>query len=274
MALVQSPRPLPHQQPRQLRVPARLHVHRQERDVPQDVAVAQPVVEGQAVQRPRTVGEAVHVVAQQVAVPVADPAVRQALLQQRAAPRDVGGGQLARPLHVRRVDHPRGARRQALEPLLPQAQDRLGRAGRADAGGRGGGTVQLRHRARHLAHQVARVRRVQQRGQAPRGGHAPHLDQVVAGGPVGLEHVQHAEVHVGGEAAVDLGLAPAGGQAVLAAAVVQEAQVHRLEQLVGAVADHRDHRDVGLDDLGRGVVGRHGARLPRAAPGRRRVRRR
>ena len=50
-------------------------IHRQERDVVEDVDVAQVVVEVEAVQHPRPVGEAEHVVGDQVAVSVHHPPV-------------------------------------------------------------------------------------------------------------------------------------------------------------------------------------------------------
>ena len=50
-----------------------LEIHREERDVGEHVAEAEPVVELEAVEDTRTVGEAEHVVGEEVAVPVADP---------------------------------------------------------------------------------------------------------------------------------------------------------------------------------------------------------
>ena len=59
-----------------------LEVHREERDVGEHVAVAQGVVELEAVEHARTVVEAEDVVGQEIAVPVADPSARDPVEQQ------------------------------------------------------------------------------------------------------------------------------------------------------------------------------------------------
>ena len=233
-------------------MPVRLEVHREEGDVAQHVAVPQPVVEGQAVEHPRAVGQAEDVVGEEVAVAVAHPALGDAPLQQGAPAPQVRPGQGARALDAL-AGHDLGRdARELVEALLPQPEHR-GDATRLGDPRRGRRlAVKPGDHARDGAHEVGRLGALQQRRQAPGVRHAAHLDQVVARVPVIVDHVEHAQVHVGREAPVHLGLAPAGVQAVLAAAVVEEGHLDRLQQLVRAVADHRDHRDVCLDELGRG----------------------
>src|SRR5690606_28064053 len=79
---------------------------------------------------------------------------------------------------------------------------------------------------------------------------------------------QHPEVDVGREAPVDLGLAQAGALAVLARAVVEEAEVDRLEQLEGPVAEHHHPGHVRLGDRrgGHGPQPTWAARPRRAGP--------
>ena len=66
-----------------------LEVHREERDVGEDVAVTQPVVELEAVEDARPVVEQEDVVGEQVPVAVADAALRDAGVEERGAPVDV-----------------------------------------------------------------------------------------------------------------------------------------------------------------------------------------
>jgi hypothetical protein len=75
----------------------RLDVHAEECGVGEHVGVAQPIVERKAVKEARAVGEAEDVVAQQVAVAVADPALVDALRQQPAPALEVAHRQLGDP---------------------------------------------------------------------------------------------------------------------------------------------------------------------------------
>ena len=75
--------------PAEIRPPETLEVHGEERRVGDDVADAQGVVELEAVEEPRPVGEAEDVVGQQIAVPVAAPAVGDPLLEQRPSPVEI-----------------------------------------------------------------------------------------------------------------------------------------------------------------------------------------
>ena len=116
------------------------------------------------------------------------------------------------------------------------------------------GVVDRRDGPRDLGDALRGLVGRQQSREPPGRRHAAHLDEVVARAPALVEDVQDAQVDVGGEAPVDLGLAPARVRAGLAGAVVEEAEVHRLEQLVRAVAEHDDPGHMGLDDLRRDTV--------------------
>ena len=70
-----------------------LEVHREERDVGEHVAVAQPVVELDAVEDAWPVGEAEDVVREQVAVAVAHEAIVNPLVEERPAPAQVGAAE-------------------------------------------------------------------------------------------------------------------------------------------------------------------------------------
>ena len=74
-----------------------LEVHRQEPDVIQHIAPAEPVVELEPVEDARTVVEAEDVLGEQVAVPVDDAAPSDALVQQRRSARPGSGGRAPRP---------------------------------------------------------------------------------------------------------------------------------------------------------------------------------
>ena len=90
--------------------------------------------------------------------------------------------------------------------------------------------------------------------QAALGRHAAHDHQMVANVTVGADHVGDPEVHVGGEAPVQLDLAGAHGGPHGPVAEVEEAEIDRLLQLVGTVTHEEDHRRVGLGH-GRGGHG-------------------
>ena len=69
-----------------------LEVHRQEGQVEEHVAVAEAVLEGQAVQDAGPVRQAVDVVGEEVPVTVHDQTVPLALLQQLVPPVEIGHG--------------------------------------------------------------------------------------------------------------------------------------------------------------------------------------
>ena len=80
-----------------------LEIHGQERHVVDHVDVAQPIVELDAVEDPGPVVEQEHVVGQQVAVTVADPAVVDPLREQRAPTLDEPPDEVLAPDRGRRA---------------------------------------------------------------------------------------------------------------------------------------------------------------------------
>src|SRR5690606_25595278 len=87
------------------------------------------------------------------------------------------------------------------------------------------------------------------RGEPALLRHAPHHDEVVAGLPVGAEHVGDPLVHVGGQPPVEPHLLVGDGPPGLAGGEVQEAEVHRFAQLDRPVAEQEHHGRVRLPDL-------------------------
>ena len=222
-----------------------LEVHGEERDVGEDVAAAELVREVEAVQHTRAVGEAEDVVSQEVAVPVADPPVCHPLFEEPGPALHVARG--ACRYFVERV----GGQDPAAEGLeFGDVAGELGRDHPRGSGGRGRrgpgrGRVERRQQPRQLAEVVVgRFACGHQGRQAAVGGHPPHHDEVVAGCTVDVEDIGDAEVHVGGEATVERDLPVGRLLASLPGREVEEVELHRLLQLVRAVAG--EHHDRGM----------------------------
>ena len=107
-------------------------------------------------------------------------------------------------------------------------------------------------------------------GQSQVLRHPVHDHQVVAERPVGPGDVGHPLVHVGGQAAVEVHLQVAGGQALLPGAEIDEAQVDGLLQLVDPVAHEEQRGGVGLHHRRRWCLGldrvRHRPQAARPPP--------
>ena len=156
----------------------------------------------------RAVAEAEDVLGQQVAVTVAHPPVGDAPLEQGRPAVEVRLGERARLVDVLVRARPRApSGRAGRDPLTARARRRGDPPRRSTARSASPGETRrpcARPRGRGRA-----PRLVEQRRQTPRVRHAPHLDQVVARVPLLVDDVEHPEVHVGREAPVHLGLAPA-----------------------------------------------------------------
>lgn len=87
----------------------------------------------------------------------------------------------------------------------------------------------------------------QARSQPAVRRHAPHHDQVLAHLTIGIGHLGDPQVHVGGEASVELHLASTGRGSALLGAEVEEPQIDGLLDLVDPVAEEEQRRGVGLD---------------------------
>ena len=197
--------------------PQPLEVHRQEGDVAQDVAVPQPVVEGQAVEDARAVVEAEHVVGQEVPVAVAHASRRRSAARTGPAgpPGSARASARARSTSARGDDS--APRPRAVEVLSHRPSTTAMRPASA-----------IRGEVRASRWNPATVRATSRTRPADVGA-SSRTDRRRAAGmrritirwsracPSTVDHVEHAEVDVGGEAPVHLGLAPAGVQTVLPA---------------------------------------------------------
>ncbi len=262
---------------RQLRVVAVVEVHDQAGDVVEAVEPAQPVVEVEAVEHPGSVVEAEDVVGEEIPVPVEDPVLGDPALEQRFASREEVAGAALDLGHQAVIEDVTPEGLDVVEVLLPPRADRVPAPLGGDLLGPVRAGVELGDQPGDLVHDVVDpVPCVagEQRGEPPRAGHPPHHHRVLAGLPVGVVHVHHPEVHVGGEPAVELHLPPGGPPAGLPRREVQEAQIHRLLQLVGTVAQEHHRPGVGLrrrDVRGRDVrvavalVSHHVPAQPRTA---------
>ena len=108
------------------------------------------------------------------------------------------------------------------------------------------------HEARNLPDAAADIRlAAHQRGEPPLGRHTPHADCVVDHDALVVDHLLDPQIHVGGEAAVELELASADRLAPFRRAQVDERKAHVLLPLVRDIAVECHRRDVRLDDVSR-----------------------
>ncbi len=247
-----------------LRGPAEpLEVHREERHVEQDVLEPVAVVELEAVEDPRPVGEAEDVLGQQVAVPVADHAGGDALVEEGLTAGEVP---LREPPDLRelpRGDELRDAADDRVEVVPPVAAHGVARGHGRDVRTGDGGLdrrVQGRDAPGDGTQTVAHVLAALEEGAQPAlVRHAAHGDEVVGDLALGVEHVEDPQVHVGRQSAVQRDLPTAGVLARLPGGEVQEAERHGLLELVGPIAHEEDGGTVRLGH--RGGQG-HGFRRP------------
>ena len=233
--------------------PQALEVHGQEGDVGQDVAVAQAVVEFDAVEDARAVLEAEDVLRLQVAVAVAYATEGDPLIEQPVPPGQIAADELLHPFGDPGIEDGPDEGRQLAEVPLPVGLHRFPLPGRRDLlrGRRPG--VEDRDPAGDLGEHVPeRSTGPDQGGEAPLGRHAAHDDEMVTGDAVGPEDVGDAQVDVRGQPAVERHLPVAGLLPGLPGGEVQEPQCDRLLQLVDAVPDRHEDRNVRLGDGGTG----------------------
>ena len=101
----------------------------------------------------------------------------------------------------------------------------------------------------HRPNAVAEVLGVDQRGQPTRRGKSAHDDEVVGDRTV-LDEVADPQVHVGGEAPIELQLPVARPLARRSLDMVEKGGPHGLQQLVRPVTGEEHGRHVGLGDPG------------------------
>ncbi len=246
------------QPPGEVGGPEPFQVHRQERDVVEPVQSAQPVVELQAVEHPGTVVEAEDVTGQQVAVPVDDPPLGDAPVEQGRAPVEELQGALLDLVQQGGREHTEAPHlRETVRP--PRADGVPGGLG-VDLRAALRPAVQVREHPGEPVDDPGEVlARADHRGQPAFGRHPPHDHQRLR--PLGLPgsvrpgrpvrpvragQVGDAEVDVRREPAVQFDLPTAHLAAPPHGREVDEPQVDRLLQLPGLVADEEHHPDVGL----------------------------
>jgi hypothetical protein len=194
----------------QLRRPEALEVHRQERGVVEPVDVPEPVVELQAVQRPGPVVEAEHVVGHQVAVPVDRAAGGDPMVEERASSGQEPQGEPLDLVHEHRVQGGVEVGADLLEAGLPAGAEHRQRGLGVDLRPPRRALVGGGELVREVPEVVAHVDTAgDERGQATVLGHPPHHHHRLVTA-VRQRQVGHPEVDVGGEAAVELDLPPAG----------------------------------------------------------------
>ena len=226
-------------------------VHGEEGGVVQAVDVAQAVVELQAVQDARAVVEAEDVLGEQVAVAVDHPPLLDAGVEQPLAAGEIAAHQ---PLDLRHaVGHGAvvGQRADLREAGFPARRQRVPGAllVHVPAAGRvrvTGGELPGDGPQDVVDDDARRL-------PAGRGGGPPACGAsrrgVRAPSASGLRNSPSAQVDVGGEATVESDFPLARGPPSRHGGVVQEPQVDRLLELVGAVADEEHDRGVGLAHL-------------------------
>jgi hypothetical protein len=226
-----------------------LEVHDQEREVVDHVDVAELVVELDAVQHPWPVVEQEDVVGQQVAMAVADPSVRDPVVEEHLATRQEAIGEHQGPREHRRVEA-RAADRPHLDLIAqPPIRDRIAPGGGVDLGRAVGGPVEAGEQVGELVDRRAdpRIGGRDQLGQPTISRHPAHDHEVIAERAVGTEHVRDALVHVRGQSTVELDLPDAQGLTCLPRRKVGEGKPHRLLQLVRVVPEEQHDGHVGLD---------------------------
>ena len=240
-----------------------LEVHREERDVVEDVHPAQLLVEVEAVDDAGPVGQAEHVVGGQVTVTVdREPGAPP-------APTAASGGRPRSPTPAPGPD--RGRRGRSTRRRSVRSRRGCPASGVARPSGPPHSAISGLRAA--VAWKLA-IRRATARRSAVTSTPAATrvLNRAAAGsrrmtttgservGPGGGE-LADPEIDVGGQPSIQLHLPPAGHGPDPPLAEVEEAEVHRLLHLVGAVADQDHHRAVRLHDRRRLTGRRAGAAL-------------
>ncbi len=175
------------------------------------------------------------------------PAVADAPLEQRPAPRQVPRRQRVHLQHVVHLDHALPDGEQAGGVGRPAPGQRLppgctvGRGAAIGPGVEGGDQP---GQAPQLGVEVGT--RGHERRESPVVGHAPHHDQVIAHAAVRPDDVGHAQVDVGGQPPVELHLPGADIRPRLTATEVEESEIDWLLELERPVPDEHDDRGVRL----------------------------
>ncbi len=237
-----------------------LEVHRQEGDVGGHVAMAEGRVELDTVDDDEVVGHRVDVLGVQIAVAVADAAVRLAAAEPRVERAQTGVTPALDDRVVGGADGIAVQRADLGEVLVHQSRDHVRIAAVRD-GGAGGGARVERHQTVGDAVDERRVDRPlgEQTRQHPVRGQAAHVHGVLdrPGGvgrsereaAVARDDGQDAAIDVAGESAVEPHLLVAEVTPPLERGEIEEGEADRFLQLVDVIAGEEHVGDVRLDQL-------------------------
>ncbi len=213
-------------------------IHCQAGDVVDAVEVAQGVVRVEAIEDTGSVRQAEDVVGDQVAVTVDDTVVRETMVEQRPAPREIGPHPGVDEKEIVLAQDISGGGGDGPEAVSPASGQRISSPGGVD--GVAEGTVGM-----HCCHQFCDAVDVMvqigaglgQRGQPGVRGHAPHRHQGFAHAAVEIGQFCHSLVDIGREPRVQRDLASAGCPPGRSRGQIEERCAHRLLHLVDAVTE-------------------------------------
>jgi hypothetical protein len=227
-------------------------VHGEKADVVEHITPPEAVAELEAIEHAGTVIEAVDVLGQQVAVTVQHAAGSDAFVEQLGPAMQILGGEQSDLVERGAIERFWDERLELLEVLLPEAEQRSGCRHRGDVRARDALGVRDCHEAGNLPDALSDVSlAAHQSRQPPLGGHAPHAHRVIDHDAEVVDDILHAQVHIGGKAAIQLHLPRTDRRAPLRGAQVDKRKANVLLSLVRHVAVEGHPRDVRLDDVSR-----------------------
>jgi len=244
----------------EIRASESFEVHREERDIGENVAVPQMVVELEAVEHARRVSQAEDVVGEQVTVPVAGASGRDALVEELDTTRDVGTSERSEPVDIVTIENRRHVRCELGEVVFPPTCDGVVHGVRVDRAARRRAVVEPRDDVGHPIQARGRVGGARhERGQAAIIGHAHHLDEVVDHSSRRIVEGNDPEVDVSRQPPIEPDFTLALASPQLSGRQVDKWIDNRLLQLPGAIAGERKDRDVSLSeaDLATGSASLH-----------------
>ncbi|CPU32232.1 Uncharacterised protein [Mycobacteroides abscessus] len=200
--------------------------------------MTQPVVELQAVQQYRPVGQAKNVAGQQVAVPVDDSPVGHTLREQHRATGDELGRKRSDQPHIVRRQYRSRVFLQGGQGVVPSIDDGIQGSGFVDRRTAVGTFVKSRQHLRDriqvcLGHPLGLGHRRQPRGVRV----TPHHHDRLTGSAVGVGQMRDTEIAVLRDAAVQGHLTGTRPFAKLGSAEVQEVRDDGLLDLIGHPSD-------------------------------------
>ncbi len=181
-------------------------------------------------------------------------AVGDPMVEEGSPAVEIATSEFTHPLLEVDGQHCADVRLDGLERGFPLRPCSFGAAGLCDHRRPRGPRVERRHQPRDLADMVPDGPSLAYQCREPAIiGHAAHHDEVIADLAIGPGDVGDAEVHVGRDPPVQLYFPVTDPLARFPCREIDEVESHGLLELVHAVAEQHDERDVGLAKLGAGV---------------------